>query len=854
LARSLPGLVAWISIAASLVADGCSDGGISPSTDIESVAVSPPGALISAGGTLQLAAHAFDANHVEIPGVQVSWSSDDASIISVSSSGLLTATAAGSATISATAGGKTGTSLISASQQVSTVELTPNPLGLAVGETAQLVAVLSDAQGVPVAGPTPTIIWTSDNDSIGVDADGTVFAQRQGTATITASASGKTASATVTASATPAPIGSLTIQPASVSVAPGGSVRVDAITKDAAGNALQGRLIDWNTRAPGIATAVPLFGDLGGRTQSGVVTGIANGTAIITASSGGQADSIQVTVAPSSAIASIAVSPAKAVVAEGSVFQLTATVRDAAGNPLVGHVVEWTSSGTAATVSESGLVTGVSEGSTVTITAAAEGMSGTTSVAVIERLISFIDLSPNQATFGLGGRLRIHLSALDARGNYGFVQNPDIVWTSANPAVASVSGPSTFASGDWSVEGNSVGTTTLTATATSGGVSATAEVTVTRIGFDSVSAGTSVVCGLSPSGAAFCWGSANSVGVSSLASQRTPVAVAGGLSFVQISAGGDFACGLTAAGAAYCWGSNTTGQLGAGSDRPTSDCTRTFQNPVNPGVCPIPVPVSGGLTFTSVSAGRTHACGLVSDGTAYCWGGNGAGQLGSAPELCTIGFNFFTCSLAPVPVSGGLKFKAIDAGYLHTCAIALDGSAYCWGQNTSGELGTGATSASSDTPVAVTGGLTFTAISAGLGHTCGIIAGGTGLCWGDNKYGQLGDGTTNDIRVAPALVSGGIQFARLIAGGSNTCGVTPAGVEYCWGRNPDGELGSGDYGDRSLPNAVQGGLTFSSISLGDGHGACGIVGQVAYCWGIGGLIGTDDHPAITFPTRVSGQQ
>ncbi len=599
--------------------------------------------------------------------------------------------------------------------------------------------------------------------------------------------------------------------------------------------------------------AVPLFGDLGGRTQSGVVTGIANGTAIITASSGGQADSIQVTVAPSSAIASITVSPAKAVVAEGSILQLTATVRDAAGNPLVGHLVEWTSSGTAATVSESGLVTGVNEGSTVTITAAAEGVSGTASVTVIEPLVATLDLSPSQATFGIGGRLRVHVSAIDSKGFAG--QNPDIVWTSTNPIVASVSGPSSFGSGDWVVEGNAAGTTTLTATATAGGVSATADLIVTHIGFDSISVGTFAVCGLSPTGAAFCWGSGNSIGTKSLASQRTPVAVAGGLSFVQISAGGDFACGLNAAGAAYCWGSNNEGELGAGSDRPSSDCTGTFHNPSpNAGVCPNPVPVSGGLTFTSVSAGRTHACGLVSDGTAYCWGGNGAGQLGSAPELCTIGFNFYTCSLAPVPVSGGLKFKAIDAGYLHTCAIALDGSGYCWGQNTSGELGTGATSASSDTPVAVTGGLTFTAISAGLGHTCGIIAGGTGLCWGDNKYGQLGDGTTNDIRVAPALVSGGIQFARLIAGGDNTCGVTPAGVEYCWGRNPDGELGSGDFTDRPLPNPVQGGLAFNSIAFGDGHAACGIVAQVAYCWGIGGLVGTDDHPAITLPTRVSGQQ
>ncbi len=852
MARSLRGLVAWIFIAALLVVAACSDGATPSSTDVASVTVSPPSALISLGGTLQLTARGLDVDGVEISGARFTWSSDQESVISVSPSGLITAHAGGTATISATAGDKTGTALVYSNQQVSTVELTPNPLGLAVGETAQFVAVLSDAQGVPIAGPTPTIIWMSDDDSIGVDADGTVFGQRQGTATITASAGGKTASATVTVSATPAPISSLTIQQASASVAPGGSVRLDAIIKDAAGNTLQGRVIDWQTRAPGVATAVPLFGELGGRTLSGVVTGLENGTATIVASSGPPADSIQVTVAPSSAIAGITVSPAKAVVAQGSVLQLTATVRDAAGNPLVGHFVEWTSSGAAVTVSESGRVTGVSEGSTVVITAAAEGMSGTASITVIEPLVAALDLSPSRATFGIGGRLRIHVSA-GSRGST--AQSPDIVWTSTNPMVADVSGPSTFGPGDWVVEGKSAGTTTLTATATSGGVSATADLTVTHVGFDSISAGTSVVCGVSPSKAAFCWGSGNSIGTRSLASQRTPVGVGGGLSFAHISAGGDFACGLTAAGAAYCWGKNTEGELGAGSDRPTSDCTSTFHNPSpNAGVCPNPVPVFGGLTFTSVSAGHAHACGLVSDGTAYCWGANGVGQLGSPPQVCMIGFNTPVCSLVPVPVSGGFKFKAIEAGYLHTCAIALDGAAYCWGQNTSGELGTGATSTSSDTPVAVTGGLTFTGISAGVGHSCGIVAGQTGYCWGDNTYGQLGDGTTNDARDSPASVSGGLLFAQLIAGGSNTCGLTPAGKEYCWGRNSEGELGAGDYADRPLPNPVQGGLTFSSITLGDGPVGCGVVTQVAYCWGVGELIGTEDQPAVASPTRVSGQQ
>lgn len=354
---------------------------------------------------------------------------------------------------------------------------------------------------------------------------------------------------------------------------------------------------------------------------------------------------------------------------------------------------------------------------------------------------------------------------------------------------------------------------TLNATALSlaGATSSAFNVTLVTTGsFAAVSTGGNSTCGVTTANVAYCWGnnSLGQLGNGATTNSTSPVKVAGGLTFSSVSAASlqFFACGLATSGAAYCWGYNPYGQLGSGN----------FANSTKP------VAVTGNLTFTALSAGGGgQACGLVSGGTAWCWGYNGSGQLGSA----TGAF-----SNRPVPVSGGLSFTAISAGQNGTtCGVTTAGAAYCWGFNGNGELGNGGTG-NSTVPVAVSGGLTFKSISAGFESTCGLTPAGAAWCWGDNTWGELGNGSTTGSKT-PVAVGGGLTFASISVGDGFACGVTTLGKAYCWGYNGEGQLGTGATARGTTPLAVAGALTFASISAGYASTCAVTTGGAAFCWG-----------------------
>src|SRR5207247_1120159 len=157
---------------------------------------------------------------------------------------------------------------------------------------------------------------------------------------------------------------------------------------------------------------------------------------------------------------------------------------------------------------------------------------------------------------------------------------------------------------------------------------------------------------------------------------------------------------------------------------------------------PTPVPVTGITTATAVTAGGFHTCALLPNGTVQCWGQNDQGQLGNGttdPAPPTVAPRNAT----PVAVSGINNAIAVSAGGWHTCALLQDGTVRCWGQNDFGQLGNGSPRDTiSNPPTApITGITTAIATTSGAEHSCALLAGGTVQCWGRALFGRLGDGT-----------------------------------------------------------------------------------------------------------------
>jgi alpha-tubulin suppressor-like RCC1 family protein len=243
------------------------------------------------------------------------------------------------------------------------------------------------------------------------------------------------------------------------------------------------------------------------------------------------------------------------------------------------------------------------------------------------------------------------------------------------------------------------------------------------------------------------------------------------------------------------------------------------------GTVRVPTVAGMGRPFTSATFGSVFGCGIDA-GAAWCWGsGNGFGYLGNGQASST--------AIMPVAVSGGLTFSSITAGTSHTCALTPAGAAYCWGAEFAGVLGDGVIATTNNefktTPTAVLGGIVFASLSAGKLHNCGLTAAGVAWCWGYNATGQLGDGTKTD-RAQPVQVGGGLTFASISAGETSTCAVTAAGAGYCWGQynrvgDPNGST------DKTAPALIPGGLTFSQISTGWSHSCALTTAGTAYCWG-----------------------
>lgn len=377
--------------------------------------------------------------------------------------------------------------------------------------------------------------------------------------------------------------------------------------------------------------------------------------------------------------------------------------------------------------------------------------------------------------------------------------------------------------------------------AASGAHADTLLVRLTTITFSSVSTGDFHACGVTTDGALYCWGygGLGELGIGDTLTVSAPVRVLSTLRFSQVGAGLRHTCALTTSGAAYCWGLNNIGQVGLGA--PDSD----------PHV--VPQAVSGGV-YTALSVGDFHTCALTITGAAACWGFGGSGQLGDGHTDLV--------NPAPVFVTGGLQFSVVSAGQLHTCAITTDSLGNCWGGPEEWRLGSAcATSLCYANPQPISGGLKMIAISASEAHSCALANDGKAWCWGVNDNGQLGVSRDTSLTGQPVPVVGGHVFDRIVAGSYHSCALTSGGAGYCWGANGGGQLGDGTLETRTAPVAVTGGLAFESISAATNY-SCGVTtGGAAYCWGTDGeaygVLGSGGDRTVrvvqSAPTPVLGQ-
>lgn len=329
-------------------------------------------------------------------------------------------------------------------------------------------------------------------------------------------------------------------------------------------------------------------------------------------------------------------------------------------------------------------------------------------------------------------------------------------------------------------------------------------------------------CAGSSRSGVWCWGSneRGQLGNDAVVWSNTPVNVSGSPDEIGLlSSGGYHSCVSSPVKGVTCWGANDLGQLGDGTTDDRHDL----------------VGVSG-LTeeIIGLSAGGYHTCVLSSAGGVKCWGENQYGQLGigsmSGPEIC----DRIPCRTLPMDVSGlDGGASSVSAGLRHTCALVPGGGIKCWGRNAHGQLGDG-TRIDRSVPVDVFGlEAGIQSVSTGYLHTCAVDSGGGVKCWGENGYGQLGDGSTED-RVTPVEVYGlASGMISVTVGYRHTCALSLEGFAYCWGDNVDGQLGDGSYDGSKTPIIVSGlppdGVT--TIKAGYRHTCAFTTSGEVLCWG-----------------------
>jgi alpha-tubulin suppressor-like RCC1 family protein len=331
------------------------------------------------------------------------------------------------------------------------------------------------------------------------------------------------------------------------------------------------------------------------------------------------------------------------------------------------------------------------------------------------------------------------------------------------------------------------------------------------LGWTAITASGYHACALR-AGTLWCWGQ-NAVGQlgrgDTIGPQTSPVQIGSHTTWASVSSDYAHTCAIRASGTLWCWGYNAYGQIGIGST-------------VNPQPTPVQL---GNAAWSSVSADFGHTCGIRTDGTLWCWGWNDFGQVG----IGTVA----PSQMTPAQVGTETTWTAVSTGGIHACGIRVGGSLWCWGYNGYGQLGI-AGLGDETSPVRVGSDSNWATVSAGLYHTCATRSGGSLWCWGLNNQGQVGQGTVDTPKTSPVQVGNLTTWIRVAASLGHTCATRSDGTLWCWGAATAGELAVGNWTLSSSPMRVGDGLRWSKAATGTGHTCATRTDGTLWCWGYNG--------------------
>jgi uncharacterized protein YjdB len=860
---------------------------------VASVTVAAPDPLI-VGARIRLAAVVKDAGGKTVTGRPVTWLSSAPAVAAVAPDGTVSAVAPGSARITAECEGKSWTVPVTVLPvPVAAVQVTGMPDMLPVGGSATLAVLVKDGRGNALAGR--RVEWRSSEPRVAtVTPDGVVTARAPGRAVIAALVEGKEATAALTVvTPVPPPPPSPVEAPPGPEPAPSGArapeppVGVAPARAAGASEAATEIIRPVPARAPSrrlrvlIGVAGVAVVALGGYLLSGRGSRrpVESPATVVEAP---PAQPAPVAPAP---VATVTVTAPSGPIAVGRTLQLAALLRDSAGRELESRPITWSSSDPAiASVDASGAVQARQAG-TVRITATSEGRTGEVELAIepaaeapaAPPAVAAVSIAPVAGPLEVGGEVRLAVAVKDGKGNS--LTDRTVVWSSSAPAIATVSAGGV-------VSARAPGTVTITAS--SEGKSGSLRLTVSAPPPAAVASVT-----LAPEAPVILVGqtvqlvatvlderrsrlerpiawSSSDPAVARVDQQGLVTGVGKGSATIAAGANGKSASVrvtvnepppqvvpvasvvLNAATRSIRVGETTTWTAAARDRSGNTLADRrvtwsssdprvaTVSNGVITGLAPgraeiaaevdgrkesarilveaAPAPPPPGLAPVAAPAASA-----LLPRRAVAAGGLLSCGLASSSAVCWGGGE-----TAPGAVSGTAGATQVVVGRAHACALAPGGRAVCWGENRNGQLGDGTTTARTEA-VPVAGDLAFSTLSAGAQHTCGV-ADGRAYCWGENENGQLGDGSTTDRR-RPTQVRLKEPVTEIAAGGKHTCALTASGKAWCWGDGFSGQLGVGSLDQQAEPIEVSGPNKWAAITAGGEHTCALATTGAAFCWG-----------------------